>query len=225
MNGVDYIFHLAALTSVPDSHNLPRLYDGNNMSSLISVLQVARSNPSCRVIFTSSAAVYDKASPYALTKISGENYCSYYRATYNIPITVLRLFNVYGRNHSSGVVMRFIQSAKTGVRPVIYGDGSNTRDYVYIEDVVDACLWAMDNTPGDYDIGTGIPTSVLYLWKLISKLSSAPNDLFPRYLDSQVESRSSVADTKPASKQGFKTKWELAAGISDIVQCVSSGVR
>lgn len=152
------IYHLAGQTSVNKSFEDPIQDVKDNIITTLNVLKLG-----CRIIFTSTGAIYgdhsiyvnecDKIypnSPYAENKSVAE----YYIKNYGIPYTILRLGNVYGRNNNKGV----IKALREG-KP-IFGDGTHTRDYIYIDDVIEALIQARYYPIGIYNIGTGIETSV-----------------------------------------------------------------
>jgi UDP-glucose 4-epimerase len=169
--GFDYIFHLAAQASVPLSIEDPIYTTDNNITGTLNILQSAKDLGGCKVIFSSSSAVYGDApqlpkhegmptlpkSPYAVTKISGEQYCRVFYELYNLPTVTLRYFNVYGPNQDpnsqyAAVVPNFIQSYLENQPPVIYGDGEQSRDLVYVQDVVDANLAAAESEKANGEI-------------------------------------------------------------------------
>jgi len=150
---IDLIFHLAAISSVTASIEDPILVNRNNVTGIVNVLDVARALDVSRVVFSSSAAVYgnpDKMpilektpvnplSPYAASKIAGEEYMKAFRETYGIETTILRYFNVYGPRQAyseySGVLSIFINHAIRGEPITVEGDGEQTRSFVYVTDV------------------------------------------------------------------------------------------
>jgi len=154
---VDLIYHLAAQTSVVDSFRDPI---GDIIDNLFVTLEMLRFKK--KIIFTSSATVYgdlynakedDKLnpqSPYAISKMAAEKYI----INSGVPYVILRFGNVWGRNNNKGVIKSFKEGGS------IYGDGTHQRDYIYIDDIVDALLAARKWDNGIYNIGTGIPTNV-----------------------------------------------------------------
>jgi len=185
MEGVDGVFHLAALVSVPQSICDPQLNFEINIRGTQSVFDAARDCGVHRVVFASSAAVYgdndqlplcedaDLApmSPYALAKRFGEELGDLYSKLYGVDVCCFRFFNVFGPRQDpgspySGVITKFLNAIETGKRPVIFGDGTQTRDFVYVKDVAAALCMAMERI-GDgyaiYNLGSGRETSVLAL--------------------------------------------------------------
>ena len=150
---IDLVFHLAAVSSVTASIEDPILVNRNNVTGIVNVLNVARALDVSRVVFSSSAAVYgnpekmpvlektpvNPLSPYAASKIAGEEYMKAFREAYGIETTILRYFNVYGPRQAyseySGVISIFINHAIRGEPITVEGDGEQTRSFVYVTDV------------------------------------------------------------------------------------------
>ena len=157
---IDLIFHLAAISSVTASIEDPILVNRNNVTGIVNVLDVARTLDVSRVVFSSSAAVYgnpekmpiveetpvDPLSPYAASKIAGEEYMKAFREAYGIETTILRYFNVYGPRQAyseySGVISIFINHAIRGEPITVEGDGEQTRSFVYVADVAKGTVLA-----------------------------------------------------------------------------------
>jgi nucleoside-diphosphate-sugar epimerase len=178
--GASCVFHHAAYISVPGSVANPLLNHETNITGTLNVLLAARDAGAEKVVFASSAAVYGSSpdlpkqedmpphpeSPYAVSKLAGEWYCHLFTELYNLPAVCLRYFNVYGPRqdpHSpyAAVVPSFISRLRTGQTPIIYGDGGQTRDFIYVKDVVQANLLAMKRgVVGTFNIASGRRTSV-----------------------------------------------------------------
>ena len=160
-NDLDWIFHLAAKTSVQESIEDPKLYNENNVSGLLNMLCLARDIGATSFVFSSSSAVYgdvaytptdethgtDPMSPYGASKLIGEIYCRNFFKTYGLRSTCLRYFNVYGdRQHSEGsyapVIGKFMDQKNNGLAMTINGDGEQRRDFVHVNDVVAANILA-----------------------------------------------------------------------------------
>jgi len=179
IEGVDIIFHEAAVVSVEQSVNEPELTHDVNTRATIQLLELARKEDA-RVIFASSAAVYGHpdsvpisedgstavTSPYGLSKLSSDQYIRLYADLYNLDAIALRYFNVYGPGQTggdySGVISIFFEQARNGGPITVHGDGSQIRDFVHVSDVVQAnLLAAAKGTPGSaYNIGTGSSVSI-----------------------------------------------------------------
>ncbi len=186
--GCDAVFHLAALVSVPES--MERIHEcvTLNVTGLLTVLEEAAAAGARKLVFSSSAAVYgddpetpkretmrpQPKSPYAITKLDGEYYCDLFTATGRIETACLRYFNVFGprqnpRSAYAAAVPIFIRRALSGEPLAIHGDGGQTRDFVYVRDVVAANLFAA-STPGFtgvFNVGYGGSVTILDLAKRI----------------------------------------------------------
>jgi nucleoside-diphosphate-sugar epimerase len=175
--GVDYVLHLAALPSVPRSVADPLSANRVNIEGTLNVLLAARDANVKRVVIAASSAAYgdnpilprveshepSPMSPYALTKVAGEYYCQIFTRLYGLEAVALRYFNIFGPRqnpHSqyTGVLSKFIAAYIQGTTPVIFGDGEQSRDFTYIDNVVDATLRACTapNAPGRViNVGVG----------------------------------------------------------------------
>lgn len=182
LQDVDCVFHLAARVSVPQSILYPREYNAVNVGGTVSVMEAMRDAGVRRVVLTSSGAVYGEQaiqpvheglpvhpdSPYAVSKLAAEHYVHTIGALWGIETVCLRIFNAYGPEQRVPashwpVVPRFLSQAMGGGSLVVYGAGDQTRDYVYIDDVVVALLSAAtvrDVNGLTMNIGSGVETSV-----------------------------------------------------------------
>jgi UDP-glucose 4-epimerase len=188
MSGVDYVFHLAALVSVPESMVLHEETVDINVRGLLNVLASAKKHNVRKLCFASSAAVYgespvqpkdenmapDPRSPYGITKLDGEYYCSLYTREGWLETAALRFFNVFGpRQDPAGsyaaAVPIFIQRALAGRPITIFGDGGQTRDFIYVKDIVGALqfLAHSQGVTGVFNAGYGQSMSIAELAKLI----------------------------------------------------------
>jgi UDP-glucose 4-epimerase len=164
IQGIEYIFHQAAFVSVPLSMEDPELCFEVNVNGTIKLLSAAKESGVKRVVLASSAAVYgdnpavpltegaqlDPLSPYAASKRVGEIYTKIYSDLLNLDVVALRYFNVYGPRQNPGsdyaaVIPIFIKKILAGEKPVIYGDGRQSRDFIYIDDIVRANLFAAES--------------------------------------------------------------------------------
>lgn len=162
MKGVDWVFHKAAIASVPKTIDDPVASQAVNYLGTIHVLESARQNNVKRIVFASSAAVYGDEptlpkvetmlpvvlSPYAVDKLASEYACGMYSKLYGVETVCLRYFNVFGPRQDpsspySGVISIFKDKLAQNVTPVIYGDGDQTRDFIYVSDVVEANMKAI----------------------------------------------------------------------------------
>jgi len=231
------IFHQAAVVSVPQTVNNP--VDSamvNDMGTLF-VLEAARKNNIKRVVFASSCAIYGDdpeipkhekmrlkpQSPYAVQKLTGEFYASLYFELYGLETVSLRYFNVYGPRQDpsspySGVISIFMTKASTKKPPVIYGDGNQYRDFIFVKDVVKANLLAAKGSEAKgkiFNIGTGSYISVNELWEKISQL--AGHNIKPKYeLNRPGDIRESVANIDHAKKDlGFEPEYSFEKGLKE----------
>ncbi len=227
------LIHLAANTSVQNSIQRPLLTLRANVEATCRMLDYARKIDSKRFVFASTAAIYgDKKtscreedtpsplSPYAASKLAAEHYCKVYSSLYRIPTVVLRYFNVYGTGQSSryaGVITRFVKEAIHGKPPVIFGDGRQTRDFVFIDDVTEATIAALThNLPGmtTLNIGSGTGTSIVALARTILQ-AVGMGHLKPIHDAARVgEVRHSRADISAARKMiQFRPHFGLTQGL------------
>jgi len=198
----DYVFHLAALRSVPKSFNNPEEYERVNVIGTIKLLQLSAENKIKKFVFASSSSVYgDSAklpleeemscnpiSPYAISKFNAELYCKLFYNNYKLPTVSLRYFNVFGprqslENKYAVVIPKFIQSLYNNESPPIYGDGRQTRDFTFVENVIAAheSVLKSNKTHGkSYNVACGERHSVLDVAKDLNKLMK--KDVKPRFL-------------------------------------------
>src|SRR5687767_10955424 len=164
LEGVELVFHEAAIPSVPRSIENPRQTHVASVESTFSLLLAARERNVRRIIYAASSSAYgdqptlpkienmlpEPLSPYAVAKLVGEHYCQVFTRAYGLETISLRYFNVFGPRQDptsqySGVISRFISALLGGERPVVYGDGEQSRDFTYIDNVVDANLKAAES--------------------------------------------------------------------------------
>lgn len=216
----DCIFHLAAIASVPYSIQHPLEVHEINATATLKLLLAARDAKVRRFVYASSAAVYgDEPSlpkkessplkpqtPYALTKLTGEQYTIMFNQLYGMETVALRYFNVYGPRQDptspySGVITKFVTALKSKKQPTIFGDGMQTRDFVFVSDVVQANIKAMttQNVGKVFNIATGVQVSIkemlAHLNEVLKTKISAKHE--PRQ---QGDILHSVADISEAKK-------------------------
>lgn len=211
----DLIFHLAAFVSVPKSFNNPHQCHTTNSIGTLNLLESARLADVKRFIFSSSCAVYGSSvlepcketmpcnpnSPYAYSKLYGELLCKEYAKLFGIQTISLRYFNVFGERQSdtspySGVVAQFTKAMKNNTPLIIFGDGSQTRDFVSVEEVVSAnvtlgLLPSKELNGQTVNIGTGSPETILDIFNKLKELyrySQEPSFLPPRKGDTAYSS-------------------------------------
>ncbi len=182
LQGVDCCYHLAARVSVSESVLYPRDYNATNVGGAVSLIQAVRDAGVRRLIFTSSGAIYGEhitptvkeeaqpnpSSPYAVSKLAAEYYVNTIGALWGIDTVILRVFNAYGpaqplRPSHPPVVPALIRQALGGGSIIVHGDGRQQRDFVYVDDVVDALLsaaTALSVNRLTINVGSGIPTSI-----------------------------------------------------------------
>jgi UDP-glucose 4-epimerase len=230
--GADYIFHQAALASVPMSIDDPLRTNEVNIIGTLNVLVTARDCHVKKVVFASSCAIYgdtpslparenlptNPLSPYAVTKATGEQYCSIFRRVYGLPTVCLRYFNVYGprqdpKSEYAAVVPKFITAALADRPLTIFGDGKQTRDFVFVKDVVSANVFAArSDAAGAFNIGSGRQTSVIELANLILRLAGRQAE--PSCGPAKPgEIRHSYSDISRAGAIGYSPKHDLEGGI------------
>lgn len=228
----EVIMHQAAQVSVPKSLADPAEDAGVNITGTINLLEAARVNGVRKVIFASSAAVYgnpeylpvDEGHPlrqlsaYGLSKHVAERYLALYKELYGLDYTVLRYANVYGPRQDAmgegGVVSVFTDRVLRGQRPFIFGDGMQTRDFIFVRDVAAANLAAIDRGSGAVlNISTGRPVTVNRLYEIIKKAAGCIDD--PVYTEPRPgDIRDSRLDCSAAvSVLGWKAAVELEQGI------------
>jgi len=199
--GVEYVLHQAALGSVPRSVESPGESTAVNVTGTVNIFQAARESGVRRVVWASSSSVYGDTptlpkheemplaplSPYAVSKLAGEEFAKVFAKTMGLPIVSLRYFNVFGPRQDpdsqyAAVIPRFITALVRGQRPTVYGDGGQSRDFTYIENVVDANLAACTRGKGEgeaMNIACGERYSLLDLLAAIGKqLGVTPNPEF-----------------------------------------------
>lgn len=234
---VDLVFHLAALTSVPISLKDPIETMDVNVAGTLNVLSAARANDVKKVVLASSAAVYgnkegnvdemiscDPVSPYGVSKVANEIYAKMFCELYRLNTVCLRYFNVYGprqdpNSEYAAVVPKFILKLLNNENPVIYGDGEQTRDFVYVEDVAEANMLAAEKEiTGVFNVASGTKTSVNELFWLMKKIMKKEiNPLYAQKREGEV--RHSLADISKAKQSfGFEPKHSLENGLRKTIE-------
>ncbi|MDP2647188.1 MAG: SDR family oxidoreductase [Desulfobacterales bacterium] len=234
------IFHLAAVVSVPQTVEDPMDSALVNEIGTLQVLETARRSGVQQVVLSSSCAVYGDdpqlpknermnvkpLSPYAVQKLSGEYYARLYHELYGMRTLSLRYFNVYGPRQDpgspySGVISIFMRKALSGQPALIYGDGNQSRDFVFVKDVVRANLLAADcgDTRGQiFNIGTATPVTIKRLWQMVCQMSG--QDMDPEFAAPRPgEVFASVADIGAArSILGFVPEYAIEKGLAETMK-------
>lgn len=231
---VKYVFHFAAQTKVPISLNRPFHDFKVNVQSTLNLIEACRVNDVERIIFSSTAAVYGNfgkegikeydvkcpINPYGVSKLAAENYLRIYYEIYGLETIILRYFNVYGLEKTNNVIGIFKSKVQRNEQIVIYGDGNQQRDFIYINDVINANLLAIKKGhPGEaYNIGTGKSTTINELKNLILQVSK--KQLKTKYHPMRMgETRGSVADISKSTKElAYTPQYSLKEGLIDILK-------
>ena len=238
----ELICHLAAQIDVRVSVVAPADDAQTNVVGTVNVLEAARA-AGARVLFCSTGgALYGRdapipsledvlplpESPYGIAKYCAEQYVGLYNRLHGTGHTILRLANVYGPRQDpageSGVIPIFCARVLAGERPVIYGDGTQTRDYVYVGDAVEAFLAAADRgRPGTWNIGTGTEVSVLGLARLIGE--AAGRDVDPEFTGARAGEllRSALAVERAHRDLGWTPRVPLAEGVRRVYRWIEAG--
>ncbi len=241
MKDVAGVFHEAAMVSVPQSVDEPLECNEINVTGTLNVLLAARDAGVKRVLLASSAAVYgndpelpkheamlpETVSPYALGKLAGEHYLRVFAELYNVETVALRYFNVFGPRQDpgsmySGVISKFVDVLRANGTPTIFGDGEQTRDFVYVKDVVRANLLAMrseDAGRGEvFNIGTGQRTSLLELLTTLGGIFG--REVSPEFAAERAgDIRHSVSDISRAKEVlGYAPQATLEEGLRALVE-------
>jgi UDP-glucose 4-epimerase len=235
IRGAQCVFHVGALPSVPRSVQDPLTTNAVNVDGTLNVLIAARDRGAERVVFASSSSVYGNAgplplheelrpqpvSPYAVSKLAAESYCATFARSYGLAVVCLRYFNVYGPRQSpasqyAAVVPRFIEALRDGRAVTFYGDGTQTRDFTYVADVVEATVMAADHrgdAPAVLNVAAGGRTSVAGLARAIGEVLGVEVNVEQRPARSD-EVRHSHADISCAKQVlGFRPRVSLEAGL------------
>ena len=243
MKGTDAVFHEAALVSPVRSVKEPLLTNDINVVGTLNVLKAASDQGLKRFVFASSAAVYgntenkiisesitpNPVSPYGVSKLAGELYAKCFYNVYGLETVSLRCFNAYGPRQNldpqspySGVLSIFLNRMLDNVSPTIFGDGEQTRDFVFVEDIVEADMLALNSkdAPGQiFNVGSGKSVSINQVAETLKKVLRRAG-LENTYADAQPgDIRRSCADIGKARKMlGFEPRFSLDDGIGELVK-------
>jgi len=235
----EYVFHLAAQIDVRKSVEDPISSASTNILGSLNLLECSRVFNIKKFIFTSTGgAIYGDAniiptpesyteeplSPYGIEKLSIDKYLNYYHNIFKLSYISLRLGNVYGPRQNSkgeaGVVAIFCDNMLQGKKPILYGSGKNTRDFVFVADVVNALFLAMKSSKtGVYNIGTGKETNINQILKNLKMLID-PKCKEIREQAKKGEQKRSCLDNRKAKRDlGWKPKYDLEKGLEETVNC------
>ena len=239
-NGVDVIFHQAALRSVPKSMEAPHDYNAVNIDGTLNILEAAKENNVKRVVFASSSSIYgdtDKfpqeesdypllISPYALSKLAGEYYLRVFNENFGIETVSLRYFNVFGPRQAlddeyAVVIPKFIACILNDEQPPIFGNGKQSRDFTYIDNVVEANILAamVKEAAGNvFNVANGKDNTVLGLVDTLNEIIG--KDIKPEFLPVRKgDVFKTLADvTKLENILGFKSKVDFKEGLKRTVE-------
>lgn len=247
-SGVDYVFHEAAIPSVPKSVDDPIGTNGPNLTATLYVLEAARKAGVKRVLYAASSAAYGDSpelpkkesmlpaplSPYAVQKLAGEHYLASYSRVYGLETVSLRYFNIFGPRQDpssqySGVLARFISLMLAGQSPTIYGDGQTSRDFTYIDNVVSANLLAA-KAPAEkvagrvFNIATGDRTTLLEAFTEIKRITGYSGGL-NHAPEREGDIKHSLADISAAQEAfGYKVIADLAYGLEQTIEWARESV-
>lgn len=239
LDNVTYIHHLAAMISVPESIQRPLECVNINVNGLLNVLDAAAKHKVKMIVHSSSAAIYGEnpetpkdismlprpKSPYGITKLDGEYYLQVYQENYGLKGTALRYFNVFGprqdpKSQYAAAIPIFINKAIKNEPIIIYGDGEQTRDFVYVKDVVQANILAVTNekATGVFNVGRGDSITINEIAKLIINETNSSSKIIykePRTGDIK-HSLSSINFT--TLNLGYKPKYTLSDGLKETIK-------
>lgn len=238
--GVDYVLHQAAWGSVPRSIELPLLYEEINIKGTLNMLEASKEASVKRFVYASSSSVYgdDKRlpkvegnegqvlSPYALTKKTNEEYAFLYKNLYGLNTVGLRYFNVFGRRQNpdgyyAAVIPKFVKALLTNEAPIINGDGTQSRDFTYIENVIEgnlkACYSKKDIGGETFNIAYGGRVSLLSLYETLSRLLE--KDIEPSFVNERKgDIKHSNANIEKAKRLlDFNPEYDFKKGIEEAV--------
>lgn len=242
MEGVDYVFHLAAMW-ILHCKDFPKTAFEVNIAGTFNVLEACVKHKVKKLIYSSSSSVYGDAVQipmkedhpfnnknfYGATKIAGEAMCTAYNDRYGLEVIGLRYMNVYGAGQDqhavySGVVPVVLNKIDRNEQPIVNGDGTQAYDFIYVEDVARSNISAIksDIKLGYYNIGTGVQTNVKHLCNTMLKLKNS--DLKIKYIpynsdDARQLVQNRIGSTEKAEQElGFKYKYSLEEGLKELIK-------
>lgn len=238
---VNYVLHQAAWGSVPRSIEMPQFYEKNNIGGTLNMMEASRQNGVKKFVYASSSSVYgdepnlpktegregNLLSPYALTKRVCEEYGKLYTKLYGLDTYGLRYFNVFGRRQSpdgayAAVIPKFIKMLMNGEQPTINGDGKQSRDFTYIENVIEAnlksCVAPREAAGEEYNIAYGGREYLIDIYYELTK--ALGKDIEPVFgPDRKGDIKHSNADISKAKKLlGYDPEYDFARGLNEAIQ-------
>lgn len=239
--GMDYVLHQAAWGSVPRSIEMPLFYCANNIQGTLNMLEAARRVNVKKFVYASSSSVYgdepnlpkkegregNLLSPYALTKRCDEEWAKQYTIHYHLPTIGLRYFNVFGRRQDpngayAAVIPKFIKQLLAGERPTINGDGKQSRDFTYIENVIEAnlkaCLASSEAAGEAFNIAYGGREYLIDIYKQLA--DALGKQIEPKFGPERAgDIKHSNADiTKAMELLGYEPEWDFQRGIHAAIE-------
>lgn len=239
MKGCSFVFHEAAASSAPIYFQNPRDSFSSTVDGFLTVLQAAKENNVKRVIYASSSSLYCRLPPphreymqvlpvdlYTLAKLTVELLAKHYTENLGLETVGLRYFSVFGPHEKTkgkyaNIISQFLWEMKRGNSPIIYGDGTQTRDYIYVKDIIEANILAMDmnkKIAGEiFNVGSGKAISFNETVEILNK--ALGTNIKPTYVENPIKNyvKHTLADTTKAEKiLGFKAKYSLEDGIKEI---------
>lgn len=220
-----WIIHLAAQVFLSPSFTNPQKDAMTNIIGTLNILETAKKHE-CGIVYSSSGAVYgnnyqypEPISPYGISKLTAEKYCQLYHDIYGVHTVVFRFSSVYGPGRQKTSVNLILNKALNNQPLEITGDGSQTRDFTYVSDVVEAIIMAVERKfpSGIYDIGTGLATSINELIQLIERLLE--KKLTFHYVpEGYGDPKRNELNVSKAARYGFKAKVSLEDGLKQLIE-------
>jgi len=237
MKGADVVIHEAAQPGIKYCIRDPVKAHRVNVTGTLNVLMAAKECSVRKVVYASSSSIFGQPqhlpmseehptnpnSPYGATKLAAEKYCQAFQEVYDIPVTCLRYFSVYGpRGRPDQVIYAFTEKLTRDQPPTIYGDGAQTRDFTYVSDAVEATILAAQSQEADgeiFNIGYGVEIDIKTLAEKITKTLAKENELQPIYVSSyKGEFPRTWADNSKARRiLGWKPRTDLDQGLASFI--------
>lgn len=245
MEGIDYVFHLAALISVPESMSVPEECVQLNTIGMLNVLDAAAKAGVKKLVLSTSAAIYgdnpivpkretmapEPKSPYAVTKLDDEYYCAMYTREHNLPTACLRYFNVFGprqnpKSQYAAAVPIFIEKALHNEPLTIFGDGGQTRDFIFVKDIARAnAFFATESAEtGVFNIAYGSTITINDLAQKIVRLTGSKSEIV--HADVRAgDVRHSYAAIDKLQATGFKPEFNFESGMAQTIEFYRGQVK